>query len=359
MHSLARDGEQLFHDYSGPVYRYCLARLSSREEAEDAVQMTYLNAWRSLQRGTDPVEPRPWLFTIAANVCATILRNRLRGPKVEVRAPEDFDRLACERSPDDEFVDLDAAVKALPARQREALLLRDWRGLSYEEIATELTASRPAVETLLFRARKAVAASLGKSAQRVQRAPLRSTLSAVLSWPSAFSGLRSSLTGSAATVKVAFGIALGATAPLVAFGVLEGTLGKHDAESTKRDSAPAAGFAFDAPLVREPFEGPPPLGAAASRHDKPANRPAGKRDAQPTPTSLPHANDGGSGAATEPSPPPAAVKDPPAEPQTGAGLVVICHVTGSEKKPDVTVSVAAAAVDVHLGHGDRLGPCAG
>jgi DNA-directed RNA polymerase specialized sigma24 family protein len=60
--------EQLYGDYAGRVYRYCLSRLDSPEEAEDALQTTYLNAWRSLSRGAEPVAARPWLFQIAANV---------------------------------------------------------------------------------------------------------------------------------------------------------------------------------------------------------------------------------------------------------------------------------------------------
>ena len=68
--------ERLYCDYAGRIYRYCLSRLDSPEEAEDALQATYLNAWRSLNSGVEPLSNRPWLFQIAANVCASMLRTK-------------------------------------------------------------------------------------------------------------------------------------------------------------------------------------------------------------------------------------------------------------------------------------------
>ena len=71
--------ERLYDDYAGRIYGYCLSRLDSPEEAEDALQATYLNAWRSLNSGVEPLLGRPWLFQIAANVCSSMLRTRLQG----------------------------------------------------------------------------------------------------------------------------------------------------------------------------------------------------------------------------------------------------------------------------------------
>ncbi len=124
--------ERLYEDYSGRVYRYCLGRLDSPEEAEDALQATYLNAWRSLDNGVEPISARPWLFQIAANVCSSMLRTRLRGATVELRSPEAFDRIPTNLEPNDDLLGLSAALEDLPERQRQALLLRDWRGLRYD-----------------------------------------------------------------------------------------------------------------------------------------------------------------------------------------------------------------------------------
>lgn len=362
------DAERLFHEYSRPVYRYCLARLGSPEEAEDAVQVTFLNAWRGLRQGMQPDEPRAWLFTIAANVSSTILRSRLRNGKVEVRAPEDFERFPSGEPPEDEVVDLDAALMALPLRQRQALLLRYWRGLSYAEIAAELASSKPAVETLLFRARRAVAESVARPARRIRRPPLRSALPALFPSPAALSGVKSLLLGGG-TAK-ALAVAVGAAAPLVAFGVVERTLLKQEASPARATPASEAEVRFDGPPVALGFaqESPRvrPLRAEATVTRKPSRPKTVRAGAQATATSA-EATTGsnGSGAvsqptdSTQPSPPGSPSSDSPAvEPEGGGGQVVMCHVTGSKKHPEVTISVAPAAVDAHLAHGDGLGACA-
>jgi RNA polymerase sigma-70 factor, ECF subfamily len=363
------DAEELFHEYSGPVYRYCLARLGSPEEAEDAVQVTFLNAWRGLRQGIQPEEPRAWLFTIAANVSSTLLRSRLRGGKVEVHAPEDFEQLPSGQLPDDEVVDLDAALKALPARQRQALLLRYWRGLSYAEIAAELAASKPAVETLLFRARRAIAESVAKPARRIPRPPLRSALPAFFPSPSALSGVKSLLLGGG-TAK-ALAVTVGAAAPLVAFGIVERTLLKPETHHAGATPVSEVAVRFEGPQVAlgsaQPAPEVRPLRASAALARKPAAWPktvtAGTKT-KSTPSD-PATVAGGAAPAsqpidsTQPSPPPSTASDPPAaEPEAGDGHVVICHVTGSKKQPEVTISVAPAAVDAHLAHGDQLGACA-
>jgi RNA polymerase sigma factor (sigma-70 family) len=380
--SPALDTEHLFNEYSASVYRYCLGRLNSPEEAEDAVQVTFLNAWRSLRSGTRPAEPRSWLFTIAANVCVTAMRTRLRGATVEVRDPEHFERLPSAGAPADELVDLDAALQGLPTRQRQALLLRDWRGLSYEEIASELDASQSAVETLLFRARRAVVASLATPALRIRRLPLRSGLSALLPWPSTLSGLKSSLMGTSATTKVALKIALGATAPLVAFGVAESTVISGNASPTSRDAA-VVESRFDiprgvwgpTPSSSDKTPGPAALVVGNSEPPKPAMGNPTPPPSGPGPQATGAGGASGPEAAgiggeasaaeptssAEPSQSPSAASEQPAEvPEepTAADLVVICHMTGSQKNAAVTISVDAAAVEYLLMQGDQLGACA-
>ena len=62
--------EQLFESYARQVYSFCLYRLGDRQEAEDAVQSTFLNAFRGLERGVVPYAEAAWLFKIAQNVAA-------------------------------------------------------------------------------------------------------------------------------------------------------------------------------------------------------------------------------------------------------------------------------------------------
>jgi len=145
------------------VYSLCRGRLRTREDAEDAVQLTFLYAFRSLQRDVLPKSEFAWLRTIADNVCRT--RRRDASSRSQVEAVSDVHAVehllpARERSEAD-VASLRAALELLTEAQRQAVLLREWQGLSYREIATTLGVSEPAVETLLFRARRRLASSLG------------------------------------------------------------------------------------------------------------------------------------------------------------------------------------------------------
>jgi RNA polymerase sigma-70 factor (ECF subfamily) len=151
----------LFERHAGAIYGYCFNRLGGREEAEDAVQTTFLNAFRALRRGVVPEFEAAWLYKIAENVCRE--RNRSARRRLEVvQDPSTIDGAvpAAAQTGRDELFGLDAALERMPARQRRALLLREWRGLSYREIAQELRLSPGAVETLLFRARRSLARNL-------------------------------------------------------------------------------------------------------------------------------------------------------------------------------------------------------
>ena len=59
----------LYERYANQIFRYCAHQLGSREEAEDAVQSTFLNAFRGIKRGVVPELEAAWLFKIAQNVC--------------------------------------------------------------------------------------------------------------------------------------------------------------------------------------------------------------------------------------------------------------------------------------------------
>jgi RNA polymerase sigma-70 factor (ECF subfamily) len=154
----------LYERHSSRIFGFCLSRLGSREDAEDALQMTFLNAQRGLGRGVVPEYELAWLFKIAQNVCHNRHQSAKRRGRVE--APHDLDSLqdviaSPERGGSGVSLgDLTQALGTVPSRQRKALLLREFQGYSYEEIAAELDVTVAAVETLLFRARRAVAQQL-------------------------------------------------------------------------------------------------------------------------------------------------------------------------------------------------------
>jgi RNA polymerase sigma-70 factor, ECF subfamily len=156
----------LYERHSSRIFGFCLSRLGSREEAEDALQTTFLNAQRGLGRGVIPEYELAWLFKIAQNVCHNRHQSARRRGRVE--AAQDLDALqdviaSPERGAAVSLGELTRALGAIPTRQRRALVLREFQGYSYEEIAGELGISVAAVETLLFRARRAVAQQLEQS----------------------------------------------------------------------------------------------------------------------------------------------------------------------------------------------------
>ena len=149
-----RSFERLYKKHVGDVYRYSLAMLRNPADAEDVTQTTFLNAYRAFEAGERPRAPQNWLITIAHNVCRQRFRHSQRRPD-EVEWDDTVGTLV----PDDDspsLADMQRALAALPFNQRSALVMRELEGRSYAEIAESLELSVSAVETLIFRARRAV-----------------------------------------------------------------------------------------------------------------------------------------------------------------------------------------------------------
>jgi RNA polymerase sigma factor (sigma-70 family) len=214
--SPAREAElagALYERYSGQIYGFCLHRLGSREEAEDAVQTTFLNAFRGISRGVEPQAESAWLFKIAENVCLSRHRSSFRRRRVE--APSDLEALQDVlpgHEPDkDELHGLERVLEGMPQTQRRAILLREWQGLSYREIADEMGITQAAVETLIFRARR----SLAQGLEAAEREPRRRRARRSIDAGSLAAGLKTFL-GSVGAVKTVAAVAVVTSATVVA-----------------------------------------------------------------------------------------------------------------------------------------------
>jgi RNA polymerase sigma-70 factor (ECF subfamily) len=164
---------QLYERYGNQIYRYCLGRLRDREEAADAAQNTFLRVHLALEKGVVPQYEASWLYKIAHNVCLSWIESS--GRRALVETPRDLDSLdeavlAGPASEHEAVEDLAEALAALPHNLRQAILLREWQGLSYAEIAAAMDTTVPAIETLLVRARRQMAATLERSGTRLRRA---------------------------------------------------------------------------------------------------------------------------------------------------------------------------------------------
>ena len=154
-HSGEQAFERLYRTHVQDVYRYALMVLRNRDDAEDVAQTTFLKAYRAYQRGERPRHPRQWLITIAHNTCGTRIRDARRRPR-EVALEEQLFEPTPAGGEEVDVQELVRAVGALSFNQRSALVMRELEGRTYAEIAAVLEVSTSAVETLLFRARRAL-----------------------------------------------------------------------------------------------------------------------------------------------------------------------------------------------------------
>jgi RNA polymerase sigma factor (sigma-70 family) len=151
-----RQFERLYRKHVGDVYRYALVVLRNPADAEDVTQTTFLNAYRAMCGGERPQAAKNWLIAIAHNVCRQRFRQAQRRPQ-EVVLFEDAAELAVEEDEDGYSAeDIQRALGFLAFNQRAALVMRELEGRSYAEIAEIMRLSVSAVETLIFRARRAL-----------------------------------------------------------------------------------------------------------------------------------------------------------------------------------------------------------
>jgi RNA polymerase sigma factor (sigma-70 family) len=149
--------EVLYDRHHRPVLAFCRHMLGSREEAEDAVQHTFMAAYRDLLRSGPRAAIRPWLFVIARNRCISILRARREQP-AETLPESAVDHLASEVAAREELRAVLAGVARLPDDQRAALVLAELGDISHDEIARILDCRREQVKSYVYLARTSLLA---------------------------------------------------------------------------------------------------------------------------------------------------------------------------------------------------------
>ena len=161
--------ESLVRQHTPKMYRVALRIVGESTEAEDAVQDAWIAAWRALPRYRGEAAPATWLYRVATNAALS----RLRGRKatVPMDRTEGWVTEPTDTAPGPEATALRAddaarvhrALGALEPSQRAVLVLREFEGLSYEEIAEVLETSTAAVRSRLHRGRASLLAVLRTS----------------------------------------------------------------------------------------------------------------------------------------------------------------------------------------------------
>ena len=153
----------LFTRYQGRIYNYVYRMVGDANEAQDLTQDSFVKAYQALQRGDVPDNPPAWLYRIASRTCLDALRRRrlIRwlplGRLVERRRAAGRD---ADESPESHLIRaqerarVQQALDQLPARYRMVLLLREYEGLTYREIAEATGDSLSTVKVTLFCARE-------------------------------------------------------------------------------------------------------------------------------------------------------------------------------------------------------------
>jgi RNA polymerase sigma-70 factor, ECF subfamily len=166
------DTETLYREHGAAVAAFCRSLLHDRTEAEDATQQVFLSAHRALLNGSTPREPLAWLLTGARHECYARFRQGAAAPLPVAEVPEQATAdAAAHVLRADELATVWDEVERMPAPQRQAFLLREIRGLSYGQLADELSLSPPSVRSLLLRARTRLRRRLGDVAAGLGGAP--------------------------------------------------------------------------------------------------------------------------------------------------------------------------------------------
>lgn len=149
--------DELVRRYQHRVYRYVLRMTGSREESLELTQEALLKAFQALPDWRPTAHFRTWLFHIAGNTAIDALRRRRHVQYVSL--DDHVEPAGGEPGPegrsllDERFRHLEAALARVPPEYRQALLLREVEGMSYEEIAQALAVPEGTVKSRIARAR--------------------------------------------------------------------------------------------------------------------------------------------------------------------------------------------------------------
>jgi RNA polymerase sigma-70 factor, ECF subfamily len=151
---------QLVLRWERPIYALAYRVIGREEEARDVAQETFLRAFRALSGFKGQAKFSSWLYRITLNLCRDWIRRERRAPVSQ--APEGIDiiELAGEATPGETIEELVArkelgravgkAMSQLPEEQRTAIILKEYHGLTFQEIAELLDCPLSTVKTRLY-----------------------------------------------------------------------------------------------------------------------------------------------------------------------------------------------------------------
>src|SRR6476619_5785721 len=151
---------QLILRWERPIYALAYRVIGQEEDARDVAQETFLRAFRALPGFKGQAKFSSWIYRIALNLCRDWIRRKKRTPVSQLPEDVDLSELAAEQGPSESVEDLVArkewsavveeAMALLPEEQRTAVILKEYHGMTFQEIADMQGCPLSTVKTRLY-----------------------------------------------------------------------------------------------------------------------------------------------------------------------------------------------------------------
>jgi RNA polymerase sigma-70 factor (ECF subfamily) len=151
---------QLIRRWERPIYALAYRTIGREDDARDVCQETFLRAYRALQGFKGQAKFSSWLYRIALNLCRDWMRKQRRTPVVALPEDVDVSELAAAQGPVETIEALVArrelsravakVMATLPEEQRTAIILKEYHGLTFQEIADLQGCPLSTVKTRLY-----------------------------------------------------------------------------------------------------------------------------------------------------------------------------------------------------------------
>jgi len=166
---------QLILRWERPIYALAYRVIGREEDARDVVQETFLRAFRALPGFKGQAKFSSWLYRIALNLCRDWIRRQRRAPVMQAPEGVELVDLASERGPVESIEDLVSrrelsevvaeAMRLLPDEQRTAIVLKEYHGMTFQEIADLQGCPLSTVKTRLYQGLSVLRRHLEKNAK--------------------------------------------------------------------------------------------------------------------------------------------------------------------------------------------------
>ena len=170
---------ELIRRWERPIYALAYRQIGREEDARDVCQETFLRAYRALKGFRGQSKFSSWLYRIAINLCRDWMRRERRTPVMQ--PPEDVDLmdLAMAREPFESIEDriarndlsraVERAMAVLPEEQRAAIVLKEYHGLTFQEIADLVGCPLSTVKTRLYQGLTVLRRELARTGTPVKK----------------------------------------------------------------------------------------------------------------------------------------------------------------------------------------------